>query len=67
MEAWFITDLNWRSVKKKKKKNELFHKKGWDKMRKNIYNIKSVLILYTKISVYIRTEYKRPKNKIFKR
>ena len=36
-------------------------------MRKKIYNIKSVLILYTKISVYIRTEYKRPKNKMFKR
>ena len=36
-------------------------------MRKNIRNVKSVLILYTKISVYIRTEYKRPKNKSLRR
>ena len=35
--------------------------------KKYIYNIKSVLKLYRKISVYIRTEYKRPKNKILRR
>lgn len=31
------------------------------------YNINSVLIPYTKDSVYLRTKYKRPSNKIFRR
>lgn len=52
--------------KKKKKKNESFHKRGWGKMGKK-YNINSVLIPYTKDSVYLRTKYKRPSNKIFRR
>lgn len=35
----------------------------WEKK----YNINSVLIPYTKDSLYLRTKYKRPSNKIFRR